>query len=389
MAPVDLLDQSLAKFQTANRIDGTRASYSKDNPAEYAKVIGYLKGSSRPAGVVSDMGVALVLAEDARREIIADGGGGGNGWFVGPRCQADFGGNVQAMIDQSPEGTSLWFEAGTYRVPSGRSVLADFSAKNSMKVRTLGKVVWQTSAGNQTLLRERSVGNVKHNPVGVMDELWFEDPSGSGMGVDVFNCDFFRLYEPRFGDGFGRGCVVFTQYKDGRLTSDNAWGVIRNGRWRSHGPAVITDFAGVTIDGGTVIGFPNSGFRFLSNSSVKMIGTMTAMEGQHILLEGGVSTLTDLTLEQYNKAGMNVPVIEIRKSADKQADGSPWPQSGNNNTIDRTTITPHDWGTPGTLVRISDDNGQVWGNKLDLVLVTQNPQSKVDNQGTNTILNIR
>jgi len=64
-----LLAQSLAKFRNANRIDGTRASYRKDNPAEYAKVIAYLDGSTRPTGVTSEMGVAFLLEEDARRAL--------------------------------------------------------------------------------------------------------------------------------------------------------------------------------------------------------------------------------------------------------------------------------------------------------------------------------
>lgn len=67
--PAELLAQSLAKFQTANRIDGTKASYRKDNPIEYGKVIAYLTGGSRPSGVTSDMGMGLMLEEDARRAL--------------------------------------------------------------------------------------------------------------------------------------------------------------------------------------------------------------------------------------------------------------------------------------------------------------------------------
>lgn len=69
--PEENLAQSLAKLQAANRIDGTRASYRKDNPTEYTKVIAYLQGGSRPSGVTSDMGMGLMLAEDARRGLIA------------------------------------------------------------------------------------------------------------------------------------------------------------------------------------------------------------------------------------------------------------------------------------------------------------------------------
>lgn len=67
--PEELLAQSLTKFQSANRIDGTRASYRKDNPTEYTKVIAYLQGGARPSGVTSDMGMALLLEEDARRAL--------------------------------------------------------------------------------------------------------------------------------------------------------------------------------------------------------------------------------------------------------------------------------------------------------------------------------
>jgi len=69
--PADLLAQSLAKLRTANRIDGSKNSYRKDSPAEYAKVIAYLDGGSRPTGVISDMGVGLMLEEDARRALEA------------------------------------------------------------------------------------------------------------------------------------------------------------------------------------------------------------------------------------------------------------------------------------------------------------------------------
>lgn len=66
-AAADALAQALAKLQTANRIDGNRNSYRKDMAVEYAKVIAYLQGGARPAGVTSDMGLGLTLAEDARR----------------------------------------------------------------------------------------------------------------------------------------------------------------------------------------------------------------------------------------------------------------------------------------------------------------------------------
>lgn len=64
---VDLLNQSLAAFRDANRVDGTKASYCKDNPLEYAVVMGYLDGGPRPSGNLSLMGRGFVLEEDARR----------------------------------------------------------------------------------------------------------------------------------------------------------------------------------------------------------------------------------------------------------------------------------------------------------------------------------
>jgi hypothetical protein len=70
--PAELLGQSLAKFRTAKRISGNNNSYRKDNPGEYAKVIAYLDGGARPTGVVTDMGLGLLLAEDARRALLVD-----------------------------------------------------------------------------------------------------------------------------------------------------------------------------------------------------------------------------------------------------------------------------------------------------------------------------
>jgi hypothetical protein len=67
--PAELLAQSLDALRNANRIDGTRASYRKDNPAEYGAVLAYLDGGTRPAGTLSLMGRGLVLEEDARRAL--------------------------------------------------------------------------------------------------------------------------------------------------------------------------------------------------------------------------------------------------------------------------------------------------------------------------------
>lgn len=69
MTPQELIEQSLAKFRTAKRVSGQSASYKKDNPGEYAKVIAYLDGGARPTDVTTDMGIALLLEEDARRAL--------------------------------------------------------------------------------------------------------------------------------------------------------------------------------------------------------------------------------------------------------------------------------------------------------------------------------
>lgn len=71
MSIADTLVASLAAFRNANRIDGTRASYRKDNPSEYAAVMAYLDGSPRPTGTLTLMGQGLVLEEDARRALVA------------------------------------------------------------------------------------------------------------------------------------------------------------------------------------------------------------------------------------------------------------------------------------------------------------------------------
>lgn len=58
---------ALASLRQANRIDGTRASYRKDSPAEYAAVMAYLDGGPRPQPV-TNMGIGLCLVEDERRK---------------------------------------------------------------------------------------------------------------------------------------------------------------------------------------------------------------------------------------------------------------------------------------------------------------------------------
>ncbi len=71
MSALDDITASLAKFRTAKRVSGANASYKKDNPTEYSKVIAYLDGGVRPSGVTTDMGMALLHEEDARRKLLA------------------------------------------------------------------------------------------------------------------------------------------------------------------------------------------------------------------------------------------------------------------------------------------------------------------------------
>jgi hypothetical protein len=67
--PAELLAQSLQALRNAKRFSHTSNSYRKDNPNEYAKVIAYLDGGSRPSGVTTEMGLHALLEEDARRAL--------------------------------------------------------------------------------------------------------------------------------------------------------------------------------------------------------------------------------------------------------------------------------------------------------------------------------
>ena len=61
-----VLAASLAAGRAATRVSGTKNSYRKDNPGEYAKVMAYLDGGARPTGELTKMGLHLVLEEDVR-----------------------------------------------------------------------------------------------------------------------------------------------------------------------------------------------------------------------------------------------------------------------------------------------------------------------------------
>src|SRR5262245_62087446 len=71
------------------------------------------------------------------------GSGTGGSVELYPLCKRDFGGNVQAMIDAAPDYQWLYFEPGTYNVPSGKTVLADTSAKRGIRLQALGDVTFQ------------------------------------------------------------------------------------------------------------------------------------------------------------------------------------------------------------------------------------------------------
>jgi hypothetical protein len=62
------LELALAALRNANRVDGAKNSYRKDNPTEYAAVMAYLDGGPRP-DPLSEMGIGLVLVEDERRGV--------------------------------------------------------------------------------------------------------------------------------------------------------------------------------------------------------------------------------------------------------------------------------------------------------------------------------
>lgn len=70
MTDAEVLAASLAAARVAKRISGTSASYRKDNPLEYQKVIVYLDGGARPTGALTKMGEHLVLEEDVRRSLV-------------------------------------------------------------------------------------------------------------------------------------------------------------------------------------------------------------------------------------------------------------------------------------------------------------------------------
>ena len=52
--PAELISQGLAKLASANRIDGNKNSYRKDNPNEYTLVMAYLAGGVRPNADLRD-----------------------------------------------------------------------------------------------------------------------------------------------------------------------------------------------------------------------------------------------------------------------------------------------------------------------------------------------
>lgn len=296
---------------------------------------------------------------------------------LSPLCRRDYNGNVQAMVNAAPAGSWCYFEPGTYRPQSGQSVLADVSGKG-LKLCALGNVLFETSGTNQTLVKDYYTGGSVNFEVSHVYGVSFNDPQGGGRGIEVFNGNHGRFQRLRFDGKFNRGCFWFSQWKDGRLASDNAWHLISDVRWRTDGKAAIMDFSNFTIDSGSIIGGPNSGIDVLSNSMGFTIQNVRwAMEGQQLLIEGGAGKVISCAFEQYNKAGINVPCIEIRESSEN------WPASGNLNTVDGFII-PHDWSTPGAHIKVGANCSN---NKLDLIFHAQTPT--IADQGSGTVKVIR
>jgi hypothetical protein len=273
-------------------------------------------------------------------------------------------------------------------VPSGRSVLVDLSAKGSIHLFGLGSpgynspagVVFQTSGQNQTLIRESGGNNVKFETMHV-ENITFVDNHGGGKAIDVFNANHWRVRNCTFNGKFNGGCIKATQFLDGRLASDNAWSQIEMCRWRTEGPAIDADFAGLRLFGGTITGYSGSGIYMRSNSAMVAYGLEMAIPGTHLTLEGGGSKFHGCIFEQYEKQTNNVPIIVIRRPANTP---SYWGMPGKLNTIRDCNLVPHEWGTPGVHVSVGPN---CWNNLLDLVIVAQNPS--VQDQGNGTIKQIR
>jgi hypothetical protein len=268
-------------------------------------------------------------------------------------------------------------------VPSGRSVLIDLSNKGAIRLEGLGATgynspagaILETSGRGQTLIRERSDSNVKFESQDVRD-ITLVDNHGDGRAFDIFNVNHWRHFNLTFNGKFNRGCIVATQHLDGRLASDNAWSHVVQNRWRTEGPAIDADFAGLKVFGGTITGYAGSGVYLRSNSAATIWGLETAIPGTHLLMEGGGSKVFGGIFEQYEKEKNNVPIIVIR-------DGG-WPMSGNNNSVRDCTLVPHEWGTPKPHVYVGPG---CYTNLLDLVIVAQNPS--VEDHGIGTIKQIR
>jgi hypothetical protein len=76
------LEDALDDLRAAKRVSGSRASYAKDNPAEYLTVMSYLDGGPRPSGVsgFTSMGQGLIGVEDVRRGVTPQPPSSGLAW---------------------------------------------------------------------------------------------------------------------------------------------------------------------------------------------------------------------------------------------------------------------------------------------------------------------
>ena len=145
--PAELISQGLAKLASANRIDGNKNSYRKDNPNEYTLVMAYLSGGSRP-NATSDMGVGLCLIEDGRRalgvvvepEPEPEPEPGADwfpaSWLTGPSSEAFF---RQAMPPRKGVLVGIWDSghAGITRITQREGEVG--ASSTSAGVRTTGR----------------------------------------------------------------------------------------------------------------------------------------------------------------------------------------------------------------------------------------------------------
>lgn len=314
-------------------------------------------------------------------------GSGAAGWKI----VLSPGQDVQAAINAAPAGSAIAFQPGIYSVPSGRSVLADASSVANLRLVGLGGVgyntpagvIFQTSAAGQTLVRDYQAAGVNHNGVEV-EHIIFNDGYGNGLGVDVYNTNHVRLNHLQFIGRFERGCIWFKQ--DLALTADCAWHMLRDIRMRTVGPAVVSDPASFSWHNGVIINDanPNGQIQLLGNTqSCTLDSIYSAAAGCIAMIEGGGNTFSACVFEQYAKDSVNVPVIQIRRSAQNMPGGGQWPMSGQVNDV-QALLIPHEYGSPGAHASVG---ANCYDNKLELRIISS--QKTINDQGGRTLKEIR